>query len=210
MPLRSCAALGDLTAVVGLHVPETDNSLAFLEMGSQSIEEQQDEEEETVKVPKGIKITIKAKKVEVAGKHGTPKRDFKHLPIEMWTAASGHEVRARMYSAKAKQLSMLRSVSSHINSLFDGDTSTFEYRMRLVYAHFPINANITNNDTTIDLRNFLGEKNAHTVNMLPGVKTMTEAGIRAHLSRGQYLPTFVATYTRFSERKKSVFLAAKG
>ena len=130
-------------------------------------------QEETVKVPKGIKITIKARKVEVTGKHGTPKREFKHLPIEMWTAASRHEVRARMYFAKSKQLSMLRSVSSNINNLFDGDASKFEYRMRLVYAHFPINASITNNSTTIDLRNFLG----------------TKAG------REQNSPTFVATYS---------------
>ena len=115
-------------------------------------------QEETLKVPKGIKITIRAKQVEVTGKHGVLKRDFKHLPIELWTAASGHEVRARMYFAKSKQLSMLRSVSSHINNLFDGDASKFEYRMRLVYAHFPINANIKNNGTTIDLRNLLGTK----------------------------------------------------
>merc|ERR1712203_953193 len=45
-----------------------------------------------------------------------------------------------------------------------------QYQMRLVYAHFPINANITNNGSTIEVRNFLGEKIVRTVNMLPGVK----------------------------------------
>merc|ERR1712064_195812 len=103
------------------------------------------------------------------GKHGSLTRDFKHLPIELWTAASGHEVRARMYFAKSKQLSMLRSVCSHIQNLFDGVEKRFEYRMRLVYAHFPINANITNGGKTVEIRNFLGEKIVRTVNMLPGV-----------------------------------------
>merc|ERR1711998_334609 len=87
-----------------------------------------------------------------------------------WLAASGHEVRARMYFAKTKQLSMLRSVCSHIQNLFDGVEKKFEYRMRLVYAHFPINASITNGGKTIEIRNFLGEKVVRTVNMLPGVK----------------------------------------
>ena len=32
---------------------------------------------------------------------------------------------------------------SHIQNLFDGVEKKFIYRMRLVYAHFPINANIT-------------------------------------------------------------------
>ena len=89
-------------------------------------------QEESIKIPKGIKITIKSKKVEVTGKHGTLKRDFKHLPIELFVA--GHEVRARMYFAKSKQLSMLRSVCSHISNLFDGVEKKFEYKMRLVYV----------------------------------------------------------------------------
>merc|ERR1712094_131518 len=74
-----------------------------------------------------------------------------------------------MYSAKSKQLSCLRSVCSHIQNLFDGVEKKFEYKMRLVYAHFPINANITNGGKTIEIRNFLGEKIVRTVNMLPGV-----------------------------------------
>merc|ERR1719366_3148 len=105
---------------------------------------------ESIKIPKGGKISIKSKQVEVTGKHGTLKRDFKHLPIELWIAASGHEVRARMYFAKSKQLSMLRSVCSHINNLFDGVQKKFEYKMRLVYAHFPINATITKGNTCVE------------------------------------------------------------
>eukprot|EP00927_Polykrikos_kofoidii_P017364 TRINITY_DN178_c0_g1_i1.p1 TRINITY_DN178_c0_g1~~TRINITY_DN178_c0_g1_i1.p1 ORF type:complete len:210 (-),score=35.54 TRINITY_DN178_c0_g1_i1:81-647(-) len=138
-------------------------------------------QEEKITVPKGIKITIKAKQVEVTGKNGTLKRDFKHLPIELWTAASGHEVRARMYFAKSKQLSMLRSVCSHIQNLFDGVTKKFEYKMRLVYAHFPINAVITNGGATVELRNFLGEKIVRTINMLPGVKIEKSAGTKDEL-----------------------------
>merc|ERR1712183_640766 len=68
-----------------------------------------------------------------------------------------------------KQLSMLRSVCSHINNLFDGVEKKFQYTMRLVYAHFPINAAITNGGKTIEIRNFLGEKIVRTVHMLDGV-----------------------------------------
>mmetsp|Transcript_69890 Transcript_69890/g.202553 ORF Transcript_69890/g.202553 Transcript_69890/m.202553 type:complete len:187 (+) Transcript_69890:87-647(+) len=136
-------------------------------------------QEESIKVPKGIKISIKSKQVEVSGKHGTLKRDFKHLPIELYT--KGHEVRARMYFAKSKQLSMLRSVCSHISNLFDGVTHKFEYRMRLVYAHFPINATITNGGNTVELRNYLGEKRVRVINMLPGVKVEKSAQTKDEL-----------------------------
>merc|ERR1719376_718130 len=138
-------------------------------------------QEESIKVPKGIKISIKSKVVEVTGKNGTLKRDFKHLPIELYLGNCGKEVRAKMYFAKSKQLSMLRSVCSHINNLFDGVEKKFQYKMRLVYAHFPINATITNGGSTVELRNFLGEKLVRTVNMLPGVIVEKSASTKDEL-----------------------------
>eukprot|EP00933_Yihiella_yeosuensis_P051460 TRINITY_DN493_c0_g2_i5.p2 TRINITY_DN493_c0_g2~~TRINITY_DN493_c0_g2_i5.p2 ORF type:complete len:189 (-),score=51.16 TRINITY_DN493_c0_g2_i5:124-690(-) len=126
-------------------------------------------QEESLVVPKGVKISIKSKVVKVSGKHGELTRDFKHLPIELWLGNGGKEVKARMYFAKTKQLSMLRSCCSHINNLFDGVQKKFQYKLRLVYAHFPINANIVNGGKTLEIRNFLGEKIVRTVQMLPGV-----------------------------------------
>ena len=52
--------------------------------------------------------------------------------------------------------------------MIKGVTKGFEYKMRLVYAHFPINANITDDGTNIEIRNFLGEKRVRIVKMLPG------------------------------------------
>merc|ERR1719488_451088 len=127
-------------------------------------------QEETIKVPEGVTIKIKSKKVEVTGKHGTLKRDFRHLPVELFLAKGGKEVKARMYFAKTKQLSCLRTCCSHISNLFDGVQKSFIYKMRLVYAHFPINANIVNDGKTVEIRNFLGENNVRIVNMLEGVK----------------------------------------
>mmetsp|Transcript_37104 Transcript_37104/g.67604 ORF Transcript_37104/g.67604 Transcript_37104/m.67604 type:complete len:99 (+) Transcript_37104:3-299(+) len=53
--------------------------------------------------------------------------------------------------------------------------------MRLVYAHFPINANITNGGKNIELRNYLGEKIVRHVAMLPGVKVEKSASTKDEL-----------------------------
>merc|ERR1719221_920009 len=76
---------------------------------------------------------------------------------------------------------MLRSCCSHIQNLFTGVTQRYQYKMRLVYAHFPINVTITNNGTTVEIRNFLGEKIVRTVNMLPCVKVEKSASTKDEL-----------------------------
>lgn len=41
--------------------------------------------------------------------------------------------------------------------------------MRFVYAHFPINVNISKDNKNIEIRNFIGEKVVRRVDMLEGV-----------------------------------------
>ena len=45
----------------------------------------------------------------------------------------------------------------------------YKYKMRSVYAHFPINVAIEKNQIDVEVRNFLGEKFTRKVSMLPGV-----------------------------------------
>ena len=51
-----------------------------------------------------------------------------------------------------------------------GVSKGFRYIMRTVHAHFPINCNIIDQGTVLEIRNFLGEKHAKCIKMLPGVK----------------------------------------
>ena len=68
-----------------------------------------------------------------------------------------------MFFGKKKQLASIRSICSSIRNMFTGVTKGFRYQMRLVYAHFPINAVVS--DKKVEIRNFLGQKKLFSVNM---------------------------------------------
>merc|ERR1712223_1635921 len=50
-----------------------------------------------------------------------------------------------------------------------GVTKGYQYKMRAVYAHFPINCAISENNSLVEVRNFLGEKFVRKVRMHAGV-----------------------------------------
>lgn len=49
-----------------------------------------------------------------------------------------------------------------------GVTKGYKYKMRFVYAHFPVNCKISDDKKNIEIRNFLGEKRVRKVDMREG------------------------------------------
>jgi large subunit ribosomal protein L9e len=83
------------------------------------------------------------------------------------------QIKIELHHGSRKSVATLRTVRTLINNLIIGVTKGFKYKMRYVYAHFPINVNIEKNKETdafeVEIRNFVGEKLVRKVNMRPGV-----------------------------------------
>ncbi|PSN36506.1 60S ribosomal protein L9 [Blattella germanica] len=123
---------------------------------------------QVVRIPKGVTVSVKSRLVTVKGPRGTLKRGFKHLALDI------HLVHPRLLKVEKwfgtkKELAAVRTVCSHIENMIKGVTKGFLYKMRAVYAHFPINCVTTENNSVIEVRNFLGEKFIRRVKMAPGV-----------------------------------------
>lgn len=124
---------------------------------------------QTVAVPDGVTVSIKARVVSVKGKYGDLVQSYKHLPVDLKLLNNNKLVRVEMWFSSPTQRACIRTLCTHIKNMITGVTKMFQYKMRLVYAHFPINANITNDNTSVEIRNFMGEKKVRTINLLPGV-----------------------------------------
>ncbi|KAA3470156.1 60S ribosomal protein L9 [Gossypium australe] len=110
----------------------------------------------------GVSVKIKAKVIEVEGPRGKLIRDFKHLNLDFHLIkdeeTGKRKLRIEAWFGSRKTSAAIRTALSHVENLITGVSKGYRYKMRFVYAHFPINASITNANKSIEIRNFLGEK----------------------------------------------------
>ncbi|XP_047338200.1 60S ribosomal protein L9-like [Impatiens glandulifera] len=139
---------------------------------------------ETMDIPDGVTIKVKAKIIEVEGPRGKLTRNFKHLNLdfELITDESGKKkLKIDSWFGSRKTTAAIRTALSHVGNLITGVTNGYRYKMRFVYAHFPINASITNGNKAIEIRNFLGEKKVRKVDMLQGVSVVRSEKVKDEL-----------------------------
>merc|ERR1712080_133368 len=80
-------------------------------------------------------------------------------------------IKVTVHNGDRKHVAALRTVKSLIANLITGVTKGYKYKMRFVYAHFPINVNIIDKDGAkfVEIRNFLGEKRVRHIKIQEGV-----------------------------------------
>ncbi|KAJ1674477.1 60S ribosomal protein L9B [Spiromyces aspiralis] len=132
---------------------------------------------DTVTIPEGVTISIKARKVAVTGPRGTLRRDFRHLNVDLQRPTKD-TIKVVVWHSGRKNVACIRTICSHLENLIIGVTKGFEYKMRFVYAHFPINISISSDGSEVEIRNFLGEKNVRKVKMLEGVTIVQSTNVK--------------------------------
>lgn len=116
---------------------------------------------ETMDIPEGVTVKVNAKIVEVEGPRGKLTRNFKHLNLDFQLVEGGRKLKVDAWFGTRRTMAAIRTAISHVQNLITGVTKGYRYKMRFVYAHFPINASITNSNSSIEIRNFLGEKKVY-------------------------------------------------
>merc|ERR1719499_520828 len=123
---------------------------------------------QTVTIPEGIEAKVKARTVTIKGDRGTLTKSFRHLAVDIFMADK-ETLKVEKWFGKRKELAAVRTICSHIGNMITGVTKGYKYKMRAVYAHFPINCAISENGSLVEVRNFLGEKFIRKVRMHEGV-----------------------------------------
>lgn len=90
---------------------------------------------------------IKTRVVTVEGPRGKLVKDLGHLSVS-FSKPAPNVINIELHHGSRKNVATLRTVRSLINNLIIGVTKGYKYKMRYVYAHFPINVNLDKNKET--------------------------------------------------------------
>ncbi|KAF8914006.1 ribosomal protein L6, alpha-beta domain-containing protein [Gymnopilus junonius] len=126
---------------------------------------------EELEIPSGVEVAVKSRLITVTGPRGTLTKNVRHVDMDIRVVkGKTTKVTLAVWQGGRKHVACLNTIRSLINNMVIGVTKGFRYKMRAVYAHFPINCIIQENGTAVEIRNFLGEKTVRHVQMLGGVE----------------------------------------
>jgi large subunit ribosomal protein L6 len=107
-----------------------------------------------VTIPKGVTVELKGDVVNMSGKLGKTSKKFEFG--RSLAVVNGSTITITVKLPKKNELAEINTIASELRSMAEGVTTGFEYKLRIVYAHFPIKVQVKGQEVIIE--NFLGER----------------------------------------------------
>jgi large subunit ribosomal protein L6 len=161
----------------------------------------------TLEIPEGISVSLEDRTISVKGKLGTIKKDFTKLPA--FLTIENNIVKIEPYGTRRKDFAISKTAQSIINNMIKGVQNGYKYRMKIVFAHFPITVKIK--DGKVHVENFFGERKARISNI---VGDSTKVAIEGddlvitgpHLEHVSQTAANIELSTRVKNKDQRVFL----
>ncbi len=170
---------------------------------------------EVVPLPEGVQAEVTGTKVTLKSGSNENTRVFKVKGIEIRKTDMGLEIEAT--PAKRKMNAKLKTVVSHLHNMAKGLDQEFEYKLAIVYSHFPMSVNVKGN--VVEINNFAGEKKVRQAKILPGVQVEVkgkDVSVKGHSKEavGQTAANLeTSTKVRGRDRRifqDGIFIVSKG
>jgi large subunit ribosomal protein L6 len=123
-----------------------------------------------VAIPDGVTVRLDGRTLFVKGKLGEAKKHFDKVNINL--SVQGNKVLLSPFSAKKKDNVIINTVVSIVNNMVTGVTKGFTYRLKVVYAHFPISVKVKGDQVLVE--NFVGERSPRVSQIVGSSKVSVE------------------------------------
>ena len=124
----------------------------------------------TVDLPQGVSASVKGRELTMKGPNGSATKNYQRIPVEV--QVQGNKIQVIPFTGKKKDVISANTVSSIMRAMAHGVTKGYEYRMKVVFAHFPVTVKVK--DDWVVVENFMGERSPRLAKILAGCKVTTE------------------------------------
>ena len=124
--------------------------------------------ERRIAIPEGVQIEIQGRKLKTTGPKGTLEEDFSHLPVQF--AKEDQTIRVYAPWAKKREVALVGTALAHVRNMIKGVSAGFTYKLKIVYAHFPVTVKVNEKDRKLTIDNFTGEKTARVARIVGSAK----------------------------------------
>ncbi|MDY6779503.1 MAG: 50S ribosomal protein L6 [Halobacteria archaeon] len=107
-----------------------------------------------IDIPDGVDVELDGSTLVFDGSEGTVEREVSYPDISV--SVDDGEVVLRCESDRRQLLAALGTFESQVENAIHGVDEGFEYRMKVLYSHFPMQVEVKGDE--VEVRNFLGEK----------------------------------------------------
>lgn len=121
--------------------------------------------EEIIEIPDDVDVSKERLTVTVESDGETVEKKFTSPKVDVEVEDGNIKLTASAEGRKSK--AMMGTYRSHINNMVNGVLEGYTYKLKTVYAHFPMNVKKSNNDVVI--QNFIGERSPRHVEITEGV-----------------------------------------
>jgi len=125
---------------------------------------------QVVELPDGVTAALAGRTLTVKGKLGEAKKHFDKVNVNL--ALDGNKVSISPFSKKKKDNVIVNTVISLLNNMITGVSKGYTYRLKVVYAHFPISVKTKGDE--IHVENFVGERSPRVAKIVGGCKVAVE------------------------------------
>ncbi|MDG6929104.1 MAG: 50S ribosomal protein L6 [Nitrososphaerota archaeon] len=104
--------------------------------------------------PSGVSASFERHRLSVKGPKGTVERDFSKIPVSV--EVKDAKILLSTTRSRKGDKAILNTCRSHVGNMFKGVTEGFTYRLKVVFAHFPITVKVQGSEVHVE--NFYGER----------------------------------------------------
>jgi large subunit ribosomal protein L6 len=127
-------------------------------------------ERKAIEIPEGVEAKIEGKVVTIRGEKGELRRDFSFAPVTI--REDNGKIFVEAYWPRKKEKAIVGTIASHIRNMIKGVTKGFTYKLKIVFAHFPIFVEVRGRKVWI--KNFCGERRPRIAKIVGNVSVKVE------------------------------------